>query len=248
MPLKGVLLVALGVRQAADRPMIDVDVLVDPSRARAVVSAARAHGWDVPAGNDWSCALVHPAIRSMSIDLHRTLFPRHFFAMDTEGVFRRGRADDKLFGRDVVIMSAVDLYAHLVGHFVKGRADRRDALHLRDFSAVGRWSGVTPDVCAAHLVRVGLARAARYALPLADQLERDEYARAVLAALPRDRRGAVLAHFADAMLSRVPPRSQAGIPFVHALNRNLWSGTRSLVAHIREPGGAPRARDGWWQS
>ena len=41
MPLKGVLLVALGIRKAAERPMIDVDVLVQPSVARAAALAAQ---------------------------------------------------------------------------------------------------------------------------------------------------------------------------------------------------------------
>jgi hypothetical protein len=248
MPLKGVLLVALGIRKAADRSMADVDVLVEPSVARPVTRAARSHGWLTPMGNDTACVLVHPKTRATSIDLHRALFPPHFFGMDTDGVFERARRDDKLFTREVYVMHPLDLYAHLVGHFVKGRSDRRDHRHLTDFAAVGRWSGASPSECAAHLERVGLARAARYALNLALDTEADSFTREVLRRLPKDRRGSAMAMVADRVLSRVEPGSDWGIPFVHALNTNLARASRSLLSAITEPNGDDRSRDGWWRA
>jgi len=246
MPLKGVLLVALGIRKASERPMIDVDVLVEPRVARAAALAARRKGWEGTLGNDYACMLIHPATSSTSVDLHRALFPTGFFRMSTEGVFARATRDTKLFGREVMLMSPLDLYAHLVGHFTKGRTDRRDLLHLRDFAAVGRWSGLSPSACAAHLDEVGLARAARYALTMAADTEGDVFARDVVRALPRDRRGRVLARLADVALSRIEPGSYVGIPFVHALNASLPRGARSLWAHVTEPKEDDRSRDGWW--
>jgi hypothetical protein len=249
LPLKGVLLVALGLRTAAERPMIDVDVLVEPHLAREIVAAARSRGWQVPSGTDWACVLIHPKTSSTSIDLHRTLFPPHHYAMDTHAVFARAQPDRKLFGREITLMHRLDLYAHLVGHFVKSRSDRRDLRHLHDFAAVGRWCGVPPQECAEHLVRLGLARAAFYALRLAMEVEPDAFTRDVLHALPRDRRGRALARAADAVLSRTGSGSYWGIPFIHSLNSTLPRAARSLAAHVmdsKETG--LRAPDDWWQS
>jgi hypothetical protein len=247
MPLKGALLVALGIRKAGERPMIDVDVLVEPAYARAAAVAAQKRGWSASLGNDAACMLIHPKTSSTSVDLHRTLFPPFYYRMDTEGVFARATPDTKLFGREIMRMSPLDLYAHLVGHFVKSRTDRRDLRHLRDFAPVARWSGMSPRECAAHLERVGLARGARYALRLAADTENDVFAREVLSALGRDRRGRLLARTADAALSRLEPGSHWGIPFVHALNTSVPRGARSLYAHLTEPKEDDRSRDGWWR-
>ena len=119
--------------------------------------------------------------------------------------------------------------------------------HLHDFAAVGRWMDVRPDACADHLDRMGLARAARYALTLALEVDPDAFARDVLRSLPRDRRGRVLARVADAVLSRVEPGNQLAIPFVHSLNRSVVQGARSFYAHVTAPKGDDRSRDGWWR-
>jgi hypothetical protein len=248
MPLKGVLLVALGVRRSGERPMIDVDVLVEPQLARGAVLAARRRGWEARMGNDYACMLVHPKTPSTSIDLHRALFRRHFFRMPTEPVFERATRDEKLFGRPVMRMDSRDLYAHLIGHFVKGREDARHTRHVKDFAAVGRWIDATPAACADHLVRLGLSRAARYALPIAVRLEGDAFGAEVLRALPRDRRGSMLAFAADRVIERVEPGSMLAVPFVHALNSSLPRGARSLAAWLTEPKeDADRSRDAWWQ-
>jgi hypothetical protein len=247
MPLKGVLLVALGIRRAAERPMIDVDVLVEPRVAHAVVAAARARGWQTPSGTDSACVLIHPKTSSTSIDLHRTLFRPHIFRMDTEGVFARSETDTKLFGRPIQRMHALDLYAHLVGHFVKGRSDSRDLRHLRDFAAVGRWSRAAASDVAVHLERVGMARAARYALRLAAENEGDTLASEILRALPRDPMGRLLARATRLVLNRVELGSRWGVPFVHALNASLPRGARTFVEHVTQPEGDDRSRDGWWR-
>ena len=247
MPLKGILLVALGIRSASERPMIDVDVLVDPDRARAAVAAVRARGWEVRLGNATACMLVHPRTSSTSVDLHRALFPPHTYRMAAEAVLARGTPDVRLFGRQISRMSGLDLYAHLVGHFTKGRSDGRDLRLLRDFAPAGRASGATPAEHARHLEALGLGRAARYALGLAVERERDGFAAEVLAALRPDRRGQILARVARRALARVTPGSQWGIPFVHSLNATLGQGARSLAANLTDPirrGGPPEA---WWR-
>jgi hypothetical protein len=247
MPLKSALIVALGIRRAADRPMVDLDILVSPQHARSAVRRLRARGWIASIGNDYSCSITHPRT-TMPVDLHRALFPPHFFRMDPVPVLARGVSDRQLFGVPVLRMQALDLFAHLVGHFVKGRADRRDLDHLHDFAAVAKWSGVTASACARHLSELGLARAARYALGLARSELGDDFAGRVLRELPADTRGVGLARLASGVLGRTEAASKLGIPFVHALNASCWQGTRSLLSHITEPRGEDCSRDGWWRS
>lgn len=244
MPLKGVLLVALGLRKASQRPMIDVDVLVQPEHARDVVRAALERGWTASTGTANACVLVHPATSSTSIDLHRELFRAHLYRMPTDQVFARGTDDTALFGRPIRLMSRLDLYAHLVGHFAKGRSARAQVKHLRDFAAVSSRSGRLPAEVAAHLRSLGMARAAIYALGLASEVEDDAFAREVVSCLRPGRRDRGLVRATDAVLRRVPPGSWWGIPAMHALNSSVPRGILSLYEHLVESNGAGGE---WWR-
>lgn len=247
MPLKGVLLVALGLRKASQRPMIDVDVLVQPEHASEVVRAARARGWVATTGTANACVLIHPHASSTSIDLHRELFRAHLYRMPTADVFARGSDDSALFGRSVRLMSRLDIYAHLVGHFAKGRSARAQVKHLRDFAAVSDQSGRAPAEFAAHLRFVGMARAATYALGLASEVEKDGFAKEVVACLRPGRRDRSLVRAADAVLRRVEPGSWWGIPAMHALNSSLPRGVLSFYEHVTQSSGESADECRWWR-
>ena len=113
--IKGKPATDLGVR--ADRPSADVDVWIDPTRARDYVALLAGHGWEnapsPPAGVGWGHAatLTHPAWPT-TIDVHRA-FPG-FLADDGiafEQVWQRRRsatiADRPLATPDRVAAAAV---------------------------------------------------------------------------------------------------------------------------------------------
>jgi hypothetical protein len=238
--LKGVVLSALAEGSgAAPRRMVDVDVLVRererPTAERLLVAA----GLEVVARTSNATTLRDHAL-GLDLDLHARLVEPELFALDADGVIDRALEDRALFGFLVRVPERKDLYAHLVAHFARGRSNARDRRRVRDFATVADALPMSADTLAAHLVALGLARAARHALGIA--AVEDPFARAVLAALPPDPLGDRLARVSGAWLTRFAGASPLAVPALHVLNTTLPAGARSLALHALRGAASRSAR------
>lgn len=235
MPLKGVLLLARWPALRGRRDLVDVDFLVRPSDLETVTSVLRSLGFEPTVRSSAGATFASDAW-PLAIDVHAFLFPHGLFGLSTESVFSRASLDDGLFAAPVARMSDEDLFAHLVGHFVKGRGtfrrdtslddlrwlQQRDCLSVRDAHAV-----------AARLRQSGLRRAAGYVLGH-HSVREEPVASAVLDAL----RLSWVDHL-TIVLARVGADTHDGSPrwwTPHLLDRSLPAGLRSLVTHAAEAG------------
>jgi hypothetical protein len=247
MPLKGVLLQSPLYEAGWTRDMSDVDVLVreqDFERALHVLVAAGCSCVEISADE----AHVHVPGHALPVDLHQRLLPRATFALHTCDVFARARLDRDLFGCELWLPDPLDLYAHLVGNFLKGRARPGDH-RIGDFAVVARAHRLDPERCARHLEATGLARAARYVLPWIAADRADPFASDVLRALRTDTVGSVLAFGLRRVLPLCPLTFRPAALGTHALGRSLGAGARGLslrtldvIAH-RHRAAAKRRRD-----
>lgn len=227
MPLKGVLLQHLVYQDPADRLLSDADLLVPPGRFRDAVATLRKAGFRVDPEGRAGSATKGPDAR-LEVDVHRRPFAPRLFGLDGEGMFARGRIDETAFDAVVVIPDPRDLYAHLVGNFAKGRHGAESVAQLRDFSAVGSRFSLAEVPVARHLERFGLARAARYALPFAD----DPFSRKVLHALRGDPVGVASAALARSITGRFGSRAHRSLIAPHLVNRSITQGVASATLHV----------------
>lgn len=227
MPLKGVLLQATAYEQPWDREISDIDILVPEEHFEhaldCLVKAGCRFEYD-PTG----AAKVQWSDMPMIIDLHSRLFPRALFRLATTDLFARARPNDAICGHRVWIADPLDTYAHLIGHFVKSRLDSRDTKYFRDLKKIVDREALDADACARHLQRCGLARAARYVLPLAVSVTEDAFSDRVLQALKRDRVGDAVVKVADVAIPRIPKKWFVGAIPAHLLNHSLTAGLMSL--------------------
>lgn len=164
MPLKGIWLQQFVYADPSERPITDVDVLVPDAQYARALTALRDAGWAVCGANAAETALRSPTW-PLPLDVHRALFVRTGFDMPSHALFERGTVDEHAFGVRVVSPDPLDVFAHLVGHFVKSRGGRDSERHaLRDFPELASRFELEPSATARHLERCGLARASRYAL------------------------------------------------------------------------------------
>ncbi|HJL14140.1 MAG TPA: nucleotidyltransferase family protein [Sandaracinaceae bacterium LLY-WYZ-13_1] len=229
MPLKGVLLQHVVYQDPADRMLSDADLLAPPGRFGDAIAALRAAGHRVSPEGRAGCATQGPDAR-LEVDVHRRVFPPGLYALPGRQMFARGRIDETLFDGVVVVPAPLDVYAHLVGNFAKGRHVAGDLPQLRDFSAVASRFALSPPRVARHLVLHGLARAARYTLAHAAE-GGDAFAAEVLRALPTDRVGQATAAAARRLATRYEG-SPWSLVAPHLVNRTLPRGAASAVAHV----------------
>jgi hypothetical protein len=247
MPLKGVLLQSSLYQAGWTRSMSDVDVLVpeeDFERALHVLAAAGCSC----ASNGSDEAHVYVPGHALPADLHRRLLPRATFALRTEDVFARARRDQALFGCELWLPDPLDLYAHLVGHFLMSRARAHDP-HNADFAAVARAHALDPARYARRLEATGLARAARYVLPLVAANAADGFALRVLRELRPDAFGDALAFALRRVLPNVSEAFWPAALGTHMLGQSLGAGVRGLSGRMldlmtRTRDGATSERDG----
>ncbi|MDH5492512.1 MAG: nucleotidyltransferase family protein [Myxococcales bacterium] len=237
MPLKGVLLQASVYEDAAERPVSDVDLLVRASDHERSVRALMAAGARPRAIVPNATTLRWPG--RIEVDLHREPFPPGMFALGTAGLFERSSVDDSLFGVPIRRLHPLDMYAHLIGHFAKGRLSSRDLPQRRDLILLPEALDLQAGACAAHLARHGLGRAARYGLSL---LGPDPFARAVLRALEPDPLGELFARLAREVFERAGPSSSHGVLPTHLLNASLGAASRSLLLQGLDLGRRASAR------
>lgn len=230
MPLKGVLLQHVVYQDPADRVLSDADLLVPPGRYDDAITALRKAGHRVAPEGRAGATTKGPRAR-LEVDVHRRLFSPGLFALTADHMFARGTLEEHLFDAVVVLPDALDLYAHLVGNFAKGRHGASDDAQLRDFSAVASRFALTPGTVARHLERHGLARAARYALGHASDAG-DAFADRVLARLRTDPLGRASAAAARELTGRFGSGARVSLVAPHLVNRSLPQGAVSAVVHV----------------
>jgi hypothetical protein len=229
MPLKGVWLQACVYRQPGVRAITDVDVLVAGADYARALALLQAEGWRTRAWNVAETALEHPRW-PLPLDLHRALFTPGAFSLPEAGVLARGTRDEQVFGVPVLLPDPRDALAHLVGHFVKSRREASDERAARDFAALASSGALLPTDAASHLVRAGMARAARYAL--ASSAQRIAFYRTLLAALPPDPMGERLVAAAGWLASKAGAHSKLGAAPGFLLDRSLGAGARALLRRV----------------
>jgi hypothetical protein len=230
MPLKGVLLQQIVYPDPAERLLSDADVLVPHRRFDDAVGALRAAGHRIDPEGRAGVATKGPSAR-LEVDLHRRLFSPGLYRLSGRHMFARGRIDERVFDGVVVIPDPLDLYAHLVGNFAKGRHVAEDTPQLRDFSAVASRFGLCARAVARHLEMHGLARAARYSLGTAAD-SGDDFARHVLDALRADPLGRLSADAARRLTGRLGSGATPSLVAPHLVNRSLPRGAVSAVVHV----------------
>lgn len=235
--LKGVVVSALteGTR-TTPRRMIDVDVLIPESARDEAERRLRAAGFQTLSRTPAATTLRHVDL-PLDLDLHVRLTQRGLFALDEAAIIERSLEIPDLFAFAARVPDRHDLYAHLVAHFVRNRSNANDRRRLNDLAVVAHQLPMDASRVATHLHHSGLARAARYVLRLA--APHDPFARDVLARLPRDLVGDVVARVATRWLEERAGNAKLAIPAPHLLNHSLCAGTRSLASHLGD--GARRA-------
>jgi hypothetical protein len=217
------------------RVITDVDLLVPEAAFASAIERLERAGWRRGTGNLKEQTLWHSEL-VLPIDLHRRLFTRGAFNLESDAVLARAHCDEAAFGVKVLLHDPRDGFAHLLGHFVKSRFACGDAERLADFTAIARHCQLDPADCASHLHATGLARAARYALAHLAFVDRDPFFVALLAALPRDALAAPLARLARAIAVRSEAANPLGALPGFLLDRSLPAGARALVLRVLERG------------
>jgi hypothetical protein len=228
MPLKGIWLQQFVYADALERPITDVDVLVPEQRYRAARAALEARGWKLGTHNV-SESNYHAPELPLPLDLHARLFTRGAFRMPTAELFARGHRDQHSFGVPVCCPDARDVLAHAVGHALKGGGAWAGEGHdLRDIPRVAAVFGLSARQCAAHLDRTGLARAARFVLPLMAAGEDARFGAEVVAALAPDPIGAALVRSANALRTHIGAHARLSSATGFTLDSSLWRGACSF--------------------
>jgi hypothetical protein len=188
MPLKGIWLQQQVYADPSDRQITDVDILVPEEDYAAAANVLRSAGWRCSCWNVWEATLRSPHF-PLAIDLHCSLFPSNAFNMPTADLFRRGRRDVETFGLELVLPDPRDVFAHLVGHFVKSQGGVSESRIGTDLAKLGHAFHLEPRALAQHLEACGMARAARFALAIAAGSDTTGFCQAVAAMLDADRIG-----------------------------------------------------------
>lgn len=214
MPLKGIWLQQFVYADPSERTITDVDVLVPESRYAEAIATLREAGWEAGSSRMSETAMHGPGL-PLPLDLHRRLYARGAFRMASDQLFARGTPDRSAFDVDLVLPDPRDVFAHLIGHFVKSRgAADGDNHELRDLPLVATRFELDPSATARHLEQCGLARASRYALACVPaQRGGRDVCREILGALAPDPLGIALATAMIQLRIRVDARSRlAALP------------------------------------
>lgn len=235
--LKGVVVSALTEGTGtAPRRMIDVDVLIPESTRDEAEGRLGAAGFQTLSRDPVATTLRHVDL-PLDLDLHVRLTQPGLFALDEAAIIERSQELPDVFAFAARVPDRHDLYAHLVAHFVRNRSNGSDRRRLNDLAVVAHQLPMDASRVATHLHQTGLARAARYALRLA--APQDSFARDVLARLPPDVVGDLVARVATRWLEVRAGNAKLAIPATHLLNYSLGAGARSFASHLGD--GALRA-------
>jgi Uncharacterised nucleotidyltransferase len=224
MPLKGVWLQHFVYREPGQRVITDVDVLVSEQRYADACGALVEAGWSPQGGNVSESSYCAPGL-PLPLDLHKRLYSRAAFRMSSRELFERSRPDSTTFGVAVVLPDPVDVLAHLIGHALKSRAGlSSDSNVLRDIPQLAAAFVLDPTHCAARLEHYGLARAARFVLPLTAAHDASGFGAAILRALCFDPVGVAVTQAMKALSAHMGSQSQLSALPGFALESSLGRG------------------------
>jgi hypothetical protein len=241
MVLKGMWLQAYAYEDPDERPFADLDLLVRRGELAAAEAELVRLGYRLQIDAPGDVARLYVSPEGFQIDLHYDLFPDGLFTLRGEHLFLRGFQDTRLVGVPVSIPDPYDGFAHLVGHFAKGRHGPSDTKLLRDFEELARAFQLLPSRAAAHLVAGGLRRAGLYALQFdANPLS---FSARTRRALPADPLGEALVRVIG-IPRRPEERQRVGDRmFAFALDHGLPQGIMACGRRVRalwREGGARR--------
>jgi hypothetical protein len=242
MPLKGVLLAYWLYENPASRLGGDIDLLVPEESFSKALGALSEHGfqWKFSSLSGRECTLTvgNPRIE---VDLHRALFARGRFRVNTRDLFARGNEDQSLYSGKVVLPDPYDVYAHLIGHAASDHVAKLSARTKMDLSLIVERFHLNPKVCADRLDALGLGRAARYIFGVSGAL--DPFSEAVSASLQKDRLGDVLARLTRSLTTHFPPSSLVCRCAGFLINSSLPSSVFAIfIVLLNEV----RSRMGFW--
>ncbi len=241
MVLKGMWLQAYAYEDPDERPFADLDLLVRRGELAAAEAELVRLGYRLQIDAPGDVARLYVSPEGFQIDLHYDLFPDGLFTLRGEHLFLRGFQDTRLVGVPVSIPDPYDGFAHLVGHFAKGRHGPGDTKLLRDFEELARAFQLRPSHAAAHLVAGGLRRAGLYALQFHG--DPDSFAARTRRALPADPLGQALVRRVGIPRRADEPQRVADRMFVFALDHGLPQGVMACGRRVRalwREGGARR--------
>lgn len=172
MPLKGILLGALGVVDPADRPISDVDVLVFGIGLRAATSRLLRAGFrimDVPIANGY-LSLLSDSNPSISLDLHTRLMPSAQGRLQPSFLLVGAQRRDDMFGAAVWVPTLERLAVHTIANIIKDRVVQAHPHTARDLAALLDLLGRSaPPELALTLRQLSLARSAALAVAWANE-------------------------------------------------------------------------------
>ncbi len=232
VPLKGIWLQQFVYRDHTTRLITDVDVLVpsrDYERARGALLQA---GWQSHVQDVAESSFLAEGL-PLAIDLHLDLYTRGAFHTSLDAIFERARPDTEAFGCPVLLADPLDVLSHLVGHALKGgSAWAGEGNEFSDIPRLAQAFALSPEQCAARLVDNGLARAARFVLPLTAAHDSTQLAARTLACLPADPLGEWLARSARRWQRAQPSNARAHTVVGFMLDSSLWRGGYALSLRV----------------
>jgi hypothetical protein len=229
--LKGAALAATTYGSFAARPMNDLDLLVDPSRAEEARSVLFGAGWMT---NPWQPGdsnfrthhhlppLIDTGGKGLRLEIHRELLPPgHPFRMPTRGVWRDLRL--VTVGAGPAFVLPANLHAvHLAIHFAWSHAMRVGAWHaFRDLATLDRAGLIDWEEFVQLALLTGASSCCYWTLRLAGTMANYAAPIGVLDALAPPLGHAILRrlerHFIEMLVRREPT------PVSLRLERALWS-------------------------
>ncbi len=236
MPVKGALLQHWLYDDPSERPLSDVDLLVQPGDFNRAVERLESEGYRRAAGSGVG-AIVMQTPLGLALDLHPQLFDRARYRLPTHDLFARSSEDRLLYGASVRLPSPLDVYAHLIGKFGSDHLDARSTSRLREIAKMVTHLDAPPETVARHLVHCGMRRVSRYVLPLVHRVTGDAFALRVHDALPSDPIGRGVVAAANLALAEGAERYRLGALAAHLLNdsvpRGIHSGVRASILRAR---------------
>jgi len=235
LPLKGIWLQHFVYPDKGERLITDVDVLVPQTRYAQARAALLRAGWQLQVENTSEASFMLPGF-PLAIDLHADLYTRGVFHTSLQGIFARGRPDSQVFGCQVLSPDPLDVLSHLVGHALKSGnawagADK-PRNELRDIPRLVQVFQLSPERCAARLTADGLARAARFVLPLIAAEPAPGFAEQALACLPADALGTQLARAARKLKQLQPDSQRAHTVVGFMLDSSVWRAGYALSLRV----------------
>jgi hypothetical protein len=233
MPLKGLWLQHFVYGPSGSRLITDVDVLVLPERYREAQRALEQAGWKLRAEEVSESTFFAPGL-GLPLDLHKHLYTRGAFRASAARIMSRGVPNSDAFECPILLPDPLDVFSHLVGHALKSAgAWRGTGNELTDIPRLIEVFKLSPQLCAARLQEDGLARAARFVLPLL-RSEGNAAAAEILVCLPRDPVGVSLEHVVHALW-----RAHSGRRYAHTvagfmLDSSMLRGTYALCLRIMD--------------